>query len=91
MLTLLNLLIDSSPLLHLGVIILLMWDVHPISNSPCFALTAERIIPSFGSPFFPHLSTSSMSSLVCVLSILLAPLIISLLVNAACFLHLSTS
>ncbi|CAA7029309.1 unnamed protein product [Microthlaspi erraticum] len=55
MLTLLNLLIDLFTLFF-------TWESSfsscgmftPISNSPCFALTAERIIPSFGSPFFPH-------------------------------------
>ncbi|CAA7047639.1 unnamed protein product [Microthlaspi erraticum] len=55
MLTLLNLLIDLFTLFFTwGVIILLMWDVHPNFKLSCFALTAERIIPSFGSPFFPH-------------------------------------
>ncbi|CAA7045563.1 unnamed protein product [Microthlaspi erraticum] len=92
MLTLLNLLIDLFTLFFTwGVIILLMWDVHPISNSPASLslLRGSFLLLVLLSSL--TLSTSSMSSLVCVLSILLAPLIISLLVNAACFLHLSTS
>ncbi|CAA7037646.1 unnamed protein product [Microthlaspi erraticum] len=72
MLTLLNLLIDLFTLFY----------VHPISNSPCFTLTTEgsflfwfSFLPSPSQPL-PHVLLG-----LC-LSILLAPLIISLLVNA---------
>ncbi|CAA7048885.1 unnamed protein product [Microthlaspi erraticum] len=64
MLTLLNLLIDLLTLFFTwGLIILLMWDVHPNFKLSYFALTADRIIPSLGSSLFPnHLEYPPCSS-----------------------------
>ncbi|CAA7035467.1 unnamed protein product [Microthlaspi erraticum] len=93
MLTLLNLLIDSSPSSSLGSHHSPHVGCSLQSQTLLASLSLLRIIPSFGSPFLPHSLRHLLFLLGFSFDILLASSYSFSLsfVNAACFLHLSTS
>ncbi|CAA7044540.1 unnamed protein product [Microthlaspi erraticum] len=92
MLTLLNLLIDLFTLFFTwGVIILLMWDVHPISNSPASLSLLRGSFLLLVLLSFPHPLNLFYVLLGLCFEYPPCSSYHLLLVNAACFLHLSTS